>query len=29
VKIRILPSARLDLVEGYLFYERQAEGIGR
>jgi plasmid stabilization system protein ParE len=29
VKIRILPSARRDLVEGYLFYERQAEGIGR
>lgn len=28
-KIRILPPARRDLVAGYRFYERQAEGIGR
>ncbi len=28
-KIRILPAARRDLVDGYRFYERQAEGIGR
>lgn len=28
-KIRILTVARRDLVEGYRFYEKQAEGIGR
>lgn len=28
-RIRILPAARRDLVDGYRFYERQAEGIGR
>jgi hypothetical protein len=28
VKIRILESARNDLVDGYYFYELQAEGIG-
>jgi hypothetical protein len=28
VKIRILPSARDDLFEGYIFYEERAEGLG-
>jgi hypothetical protein len=28
VKIRILESARKDLVDGFYFYEKQAEGIG-
>ena len=28
MKIRILGSASRDLVEGYGFYEKQAEGIG-
>lgn len=28
MKIRILSSAAQDLVEGYRFYENQAEGIG-
>jgi hypothetical protein len=28
MKIRILASASRDLVEGYRFYETQAEGIG-
>jgi len=28
VKIRILESARQDLVDGYYFYEKQADGIG-
>jgi len=27
--IRILPAARHDLVDGFHFYEMQAEGIGR
>ena len=27
--IKILESARADLVDGYRFYERQAAGIGR
>lgn len=27
--IQILSAAREDLLEGYRFYERQAEGIGR
>ena len=28
MKIRILASARQDLIDGFTFYERQAEGIG-
>jgi hypothetical protein len=28
VKIRLLPAARQDLVDGYLFYERQRKGLG-
>ncbi len=28
MKIRILDSASLDLVDGYRFYEMQAEGVG-
>lgn len=28
-EIRILPAARRDLMAGFRFYERQAEGIGR
>jgi len=28
MKIRILESAKQDLLEGYLFYERQGEGLG-
>ena len=28
MKIRILPSASQDLIEGYWFYEKQAEGLG-
>ena len=28
MKIRILKSAKQDLLEGYLFYERQGEGLG-
>jgi hypothetical protein len=28
MKIRILGSASRDLIEGYRFYERQAEGVG-
>ena len=28
-KIRILPAARQDLVDGFRFYENQAEGVGR
>jgi plasmid stabilization system protein ParE len=28
MKIRILASASQDLVDGYWFYEKQAEGIG-
>jgi plasmid stabilization system protein ParE len=28
MKIRILASASRDLMEGYRFYERQAEGVG-
>ncbi|MGF1615549.1 MAG: type II toxin-antitoxin system RelE/ParE family toxin [Gammaproteobacteria bacterium] len=28
-KVRILEPARRDLVQGYRFYERQAESIGR
>ena len=28
-RIRILEPARRDLVAGYRFYERQAEGLGR
>lgn len=27
--IRILPAVRHDLVDGFHFYEMQAEGIGR
>lgn len=27
--IKILQSARADLVDGYRFYERQAAGVGR
>lgn len=29
MKIKILGSASQDLVDGYWFYENQAEGIGR
>lgn len=29
MNIRILASARADLVDGYRFYEKQAEGVGR
>ncbi len=28
-RIRILEAARLDLIAGYWFYEKQAQGIGR
>jgi hypothetical protein len=28
MKVRILASASQDLVDGYRFYEKQAEGIG-
>ena len=28
MKIRILASASRDLIEGYRFYERRAEGVG-
>ncbi len=28
-RIRILPPARHDLVDGFRFYEKQAEGINR
>jgi hypothetical protein len=28
MKIRILGSASRDLMEGYRFYDRQAEGVG-
>jgi len=28
MKINILTSASQDLVEGYWFYEKQAEGVG-
>jgi hypothetical protein len=28
MKIKILASASRDLMEGYRFYERQAEGVG-
>ncbi len=28
MKVRILRSASQDLVEGFHFYEKQAEGIG-
>ena len=28
MKIRILESARQDLLDGYCFYEKQADGIG-
>lgn len=28
MKIKILPSASRDLIEGYRFYEKQAEGVG-
>ena len=28
MKIEILDSARQDLVDGYRFYEKQAEGVG-
>lgn len=28
MKIRILESARQDLVDGFYFYEKQASGIG-
>ena len=28
MKISILESARIDLVNGFYFYEKQAEGIG-
>jgi plasmid stabilization system protein ParE len=29
VKIRLLTAARRDLLDGFRFYEKQAEGIGR
>lgn len=28
MKIKILDSAKNDLIEGYYFYEKQSEGIG-
>ena len=28
MKIKILSSARQDLVDGYKFYQKQAEGVG-
>ena len=28
MKIKILKSASQDLVDGYYFYEKQAEGLG-
>jgi hypothetical protein len=28
VKVRLLESARKDLVDGYYFYEKQSAGIG-
>ena len=28
MRLKILPSAREDLIEGYRFYERQATGVG-
>lgn len=28
MKIKILKSANQDLVDGYYFYEKQAEGLG-
>jgi len=28
VKVKVLPSARQDLIDGYRFYEKQAEGVG-
>ena len=28
MKIRVLESARKDLVDGYYFYEKQSAGIG-
>jgi hypothetical protein len=28
VKVRILESARNDLVDGFYFYEKQADGVG-
>jgi len=28
MKIRILPSANQDLIDGYWFYEKQTEGLG-
>lgn len=29
MKVRLLPAARRDLVDGYQFYEKQAAGVGR
>lgn len=28
MKVRILESARIDLVDGFYFYEKQAQGVG-
>ncbi len=28
MKVKILPSASQDLIDGYWFYEKQAEGLG-
>lgn len=28
MKVRVLESARKDLVDGFYFYEKQADGIG-
>ena len=28
MKVRVLESARKDLIGGYYFYEKQADGIG-
>ena len=28
MKIKVLPSARQDLVDGYKFYEKQSSGLG-
>lgn len=29
MKLRILESARRDLIEGYHFYEKQRDGLGK
>ena len=29
MKVRVLESARKDLIDGFYFYEKQADGIGK